>query len=167
MSANERQVAGSHYRAGVQHWDLMAYNRVGYFEAQITKYITRWKKKNGVQDVEKSIHYHEKLTELLTDGILSLPAESREAKFLEEFRASNDLGDVEYTIFSLLLTYTTMDELHRVGILLQHLLQMAQMAREKELATPKGIEHTFTIANTTQKQLGELRVLDWIFKRKK
>lgn len=125
-SANERQVAGSHYRAGMQHWDLMAHNRVGYFEAQITKYITRWKKKNGVQDVEKSVHYHEKLTELLQDKVLDLPQPRVEVKFLDAFKVANDLGDIEYTIFHLLLTYTTMDELYRVGVLLQHLLQMAK-----------------------------------------
>jgi hypothetical protein len=129
-AANERQVAGDHYRAGLQHWDLMAHNHVGYFEAQITKYITRWKKKNGVQDVEKSIHYHEKLTELLQDGVLSLPI-PREEKFLDAFKVTNALGDIEYTIFHLLLTYTTMDELYRVGVLLQHLLQMA---KDKEKA---------------------------------
>lgn len=127
MGANERQVAGSHYRAGIQHWDLMAHNRVGYFEAQITKYITRWKKKNGVQDVEKSIHYFEKLTELLNQDVLDIPVHpSIEPYLLEEFKVANDLGDIEYTIFYLLLTYTTMDELSRVGILLQHLLALAQ-----------------------------------------
>lgn len=125
MSANEKQIAGSHYRAGVQHWDLMAYNHVGYFEAQITKYITRWKKKNGVQDVEKAIHYHEKLTELLNDGVLQIPIHG-ELKLLEEFKFTNELTDLEYTIFYLLLTYSTMDELTRVGILLQHLLAMAR-----------------------------------------
>jgi len=128
MAANERQVAGDHYRSGLQHWDLVAHNKMGYFEAQITKYITRWKKKNGVQDVEKSIHYHEKLTELLENKVLDLPY-SREPKFLEEFKISNELYSVEYTIFYLLLTYTSMDELFRVGILLQHLLEMA---KEKE-----------------------------------
>jgi hypothetical protein len=129
-AANERQVAGDHYRAGLQHWDLMAHNHVDYFSAQITKYITRWKKKNGVQDVEKSIHYHEKLTELLQDHVLELP-QPREIKFLDAFKVTNDLGDVEYTIFFLLLSYTTMDELYRVGVLLQHLLQMA---KDKEKA---------------------------------
>jgi hypothetical protein len=143
--ANERQVAGDHYKAGLQHWDLMAYNKVGYFEAQITKYITRWKKKSGVQDVEKSIHYHEKLTELINDSVISVPQPvlvlmnggwvtvPRHPVLLDEFKAANDLGDIEYTIFYLLLTYTSVDELKRVGVLLQHLLQMA-----KERATAKA-----------------------------
>lgn len=126
MSANDRQVAGSHYRAGIQHWDLIAHNNTGYFEAQITKYITRWKKKNGVQDVEKSMHYHQKLTELINDGVIKLPTGERTTNLLEDFKAANDLGNVEFTIFYLLLTYTTLDELGRVGILLQHLLAMAK-----------------------------------------
>jgi hypothetical protein len=63
---NQKQVGGSHYnQVQVQHWDLMLQNRVPYLEAQITKYVTRWKKKHGAQDVEKSTHYLEKLQDAL------------------------------------------------------------------------------------------------------
>ena len=65
MSANNRQVGGSHYAGAVQHWD-MAYVVFGegYFGGQITKYVSRWRKKNGVQDLEKAAHFLDKLIEV-------------------------------------------------------------------------------------------------------
>jgi hypothetical protein len=36
-----------------------------YFQGQITKYIMRWKLKNGLQDLEKAHHFLEKYIELV------------------------------------------------------------------------------------------------------
>jgi hypothetical protein len=65
MSANEKQVAGTHYKGKtIQPWDYIAANGLGYFEGNIIKYVSRWKDKNGVQDLEKARHYLDKLIEL-------------------------------------------------------------------------------------------------------
>lgn len=65
MSANDRQVGGNHYASstGVQHWDWVTVNEMGYLEGNATKYVSRWRKKNGLQDLEKAIHYVDKLRE--------------------------------------------------------------------------------------------------------
>lgn len=67
MSANDKQVAGDHYhqKDGEQHWDRIyrLYGR-GYFVGCATKYIERYHLKNGKQDLEKAIHFLEKLIEL-------------------------------------------------------------------------------------------------------
>ena len=66
MSANDKQVGGTHYQTGSeQHWDLMAelYGDA-HFKCAATKYISRWNKKGGIQDLEKALHYLEKLMEL-------------------------------------------------------------------------------------------------------
>jgi len=63
VRANDTQVAGDHYRTPIQHWDYVLANDLGYFEGQITKYVTRWRKKNGVQDLRKALHFLEKLIE--------------------------------------------------------------------------------------------------------
>lgn len=133
---NDRQVGGTHYnQVDVQHWDLVLQNRLPYLEAQCTKYITRWKKKGqGVQDVEKSGHYLDKLIASIESGFLPLPTATTTSACsirvpitnLEEFASQNKIGEIEKTIFLLILTYTTLDELMRVRILLAHLLQMAQ-----------------------------------------
>jgi len=64
MSANEKQVGGEHYRAPIQHWDYVLANKIPYLEAQIIKYVTRWRDKNGVQDLLKAQHFLEKLIEV-------------------------------------------------------------------------------------------------------
>lgn len=65
MSANDIQIAGSHYKAkAIQHWDYIASNELGYFEGNIVKYVSRWREKGGVDDLRKARHYLEKLIEL-------------------------------------------------------------------------------------------------------
>jgi len=64
MSANKRQVGGDHYVGQVQHWDWAASEDLDYFQGAITKYVARWKKKNGLEDLKKAQNYLEKYIEL-------------------------------------------------------------------------------------------------------
>jgi hypothetical protein len=65
MSANDKQVGGTHYGGGSrQHWDLVAEFQLDYFQGQITKYVMRWRKKNGIEDLKKAAHFLEKYIEL-------------------------------------------------------------------------------------------------------
>ena len=64
MSANSKQVAGSHYKAPIECWDYILANNIGYLEGTAIKYLTRWRKKNGVEDILKAIHFLEKLVEV-------------------------------------------------------------------------------------------------------
>lgn len=65
MAANDTQVGGEHYvTGGLQHWDVVYKFNLGYFEGQITKYIFRWRKKNGVEDLKKARHFLDKLIEM-------------------------------------------------------------------------------------------------------
>ncbi len=70
MAANDRQVGGKHYQdavgkcphcqGSIQHWDL--YANLPYLVGQATKYTTR--QKNGVEDLEKAVHFLQKLAEV-------------------------------------------------------------------------------------------------------
>jgi Protein of unknwon function (DUF3310) len=63
--ANDRQVGGDHYKGHLlQHWDLVQIYGWDYFQGQITKYLMRWRKKNGIEDLEKARHYLDKYIEL-------------------------------------------------------------------------------------------------------
>lgn len=65
MAANDKQVAGGHYqKQKIQHWDYVVANDLDYFQGQITKYVSRWKDKNGIQDLEKAAHFLEKYIEV-------------------------------------------------------------------------------------------------------
>ena len=63
IDPNARQVGGSHYKSNgfLQHWDIMEVFQVPYLEGNGSKYLSRWHLKNGVQDLEKALHYVEKL----------------------------------------------------------------------------------------------------------
>lgn len=58
------QVGGSHYDLAIQPWDYIAANQIGFFEGNVIKYVTRWKEKNGLEDLRKARHYLDKLIEL-------------------------------------------------------------------------------------------------------
>lgn len=63
--ANDKQVGGSHYKDNaIQPWDYIVRNEIGYLEGNVIKYVSRWKDKGGVADLEKAKHYLEKLIEV-------------------------------------------------------------------------------------------------------
>jgi hypothetical protein len=67
MSSLETQVAGNHYKdLPIQPVEYIHANALGYFEGNVIKYITRWRKKNGLIDLQKAKHYIELLIELET-----------------------------------------------------------------------------------------------------
>lgn len=62
---NSVQVGGDHYKKNViQPWDYISSNNLGYLEGNIIKYVTRWRDKNGREDLQKARHYLDKLLEV-------------------------------------------------------------------------------------------------------
>jgi hypothetical protein len=74
MSANDKQIAGTHYQGAMQPWDFIISNNLGYLEGTAIKYLARWRKKNGIEDLRKAIHFIEKLieTELAKPSVSSM-----------------------------------------------------------------------------------------------
>lgn len=78
MSANDKQIGGSHYRteSSIQHWDVV-YEVFGgdYLVGNATKYLARLGKKGDIQksieDLDKAVHYLQKKREML---LKQLPA---------------------------------------------------------------------------------------------
>jgi hypothetical protein len=67
FNALSKQVAGSHYKdLPIQPVEFIHANAIGYFEGNVIKYVSRWRKKNGIADLEKAKHYIELLIELET-----------------------------------------------------------------------------------------------------
>lgn len=66
--ANDRQEGGTHYDKPIQHWDYVIAQGLGYFEGQITKYVSRWRDKNGLEDLKKARHFLDKLIEEVEAG---------------------------------------------------------------------------------------------------
>jgi hypothetical protein len=61
----DKQVQGNHYKdLPIQPVEYIYANALGYFEGNVVKYVSRWRKKNGIADLEKAKHYIELLIEL-------------------------------------------------------------------------------------------------------
>ena len=112
MSANETQVGGDHYKSatGVQHWDFVCINNIDYLRAQVLKYLQRWKKKNGLQDLQKAAHFYEKLLEVprqpMERHTWSVP--------FHDYIRDNEVGAEEASIMDDVLSNGTVDL--RVGL---------------------------------------------------
>jgi hypothetical protein len=65
MSALDVQVAGGHYKdLKIQPVEYIHANGIGYFEGNVIKYVSRWRAKGGLADLEKARHYIDMLIEL-------------------------------------------------------------------------------------------------------
>ena len=54
-----------HYNQGkVEVWDYVWDHQLDFFEGNIVKYVSRWKHKNGLQDLKKAKEYLDKLITL-------------------------------------------------------------------------------------------------------
>jgi hypothetical protein len=65
------QVGGAHYKSlKIQPVEYIHANRMDYCEANVVKYISRWRDKGGIKDLEKVKHYVDLLIQLegLGDG---------------------------------------------------------------------------------------------------
>jgi hypothetical protein len=73
-SALDVQVAGDHYKKlAIQPVQYIHANGIGYFEGNVIKYVSRWRDKNGLADLEKAKHYIELLIELEMGPQLTKP----------------------------------------------------------------------------------------------
>jgi hypothetical protein len=63
--ALDRQVGGDHYKKmKIQPAEYNHANNIGFLEGEAISYISRWKDKNGIPDIQKAIHVLEILIQL-------------------------------------------------------------------------------------------------------
>ena len=56
----DRQVGGKHYKTfRIQPYEFISKNNLSFFQGNVVKYVCRYLNKNGIQDLEKIIHYCE------------------------------------------------------------------------------------------------------------
>tara|TARA_R100001079_G_C4353487_1_gene111982 strand:- start:327 stop:575 length:249 start_codon:yes stop_codon:yes gene_type:complete len=54
----DKQIGGSHYKdMAIQPFEFISKNELTFFQGNVIKYVCRYKQKNGIQDLEKVIHY--------------------------------------------------------------------------------------------------------------
>ena len=59
------QVGGGHYKnLAIQPAEFVHRNRIPYLEGSIIYYVTRWREKNGIEDLRKARHTLDMLIEM-------------------------------------------------------------------------------------------------------
>lgn len=80
--ANDRQVGGTHYqsatKSGQQHWDMAWDFNLDFFQYQVSRYLFRWRRKGGIQDLEKARHFLDKYIECIQKEVDASPVEGKE-----------------------------------------------------------------------------------------
>lgn len=72
MDAQNRQVSGKHYlEMEIQPAEFIHRNHMGYLEGRAITYISRWRKKGGVEDLRKAQHMIDLLIHFETQPALS------------------------------------------------------------------------------------------------
>lgn len=98
-----RQEGGDHYQSEYQHWSWATDIGMLYLAGTATKYLVRWKKKNGVEDLAKAKTYLEKMIldwNTIYPDTIDPPANVGE--LTEKFIRSSNLGEHEAHICRLL-----------------------------------------------------------------
>jgi hypothetical protein len=62
-SKTSKQIGGNHYQMAIQPIEYITKNNLGYMEGNVVKYVSRHRNKNGVEDIDKAIHYLEMIKE--------------------------------------------------------------------------------------------------------
>ena len=63
--AIDKQIGGNHYKnMAIQPVEFIDKNGIGFIEGCVIKYVCRHQSKNGVQDIDKAIHFLKLLKEL-------------------------------------------------------------------------------------------------------
>ena len=114
MKANDTQVAGTHYRTDYQHWDLVADLKLGYFEGQISKYVTRHRTKKGKEDLEKALHFAQKHRELVVNHGYKPMRLFPTALQMDDYVKANCLNLREHVLLKKLLSWVNARDLDDV-----------------------------------------------------
>lgn len=129
MSADDYQVGGEHYQSEYQHWNLCLAVPVSYLGSASTKYVSRWRKKSGLQDLHKALHYLNKQIEsvdweIKARVLLLNPLEiDRE---VQAFSEANQLNDLERAYVQALCTWQEVRDLEAARELLFLLMDQAE-----------------------------------------
>lgn len=56
----DKQIGGTHYKDfHIQPYEFISKNNLSFFQGNVIKYVCRYLNKNGIEDLDKIIHYCE------------------------------------------------------------------------------------------------------------
>ena len=108
-SALDEQVGGDHYKKlDMQPIELIRDINANFFQGNVIKYITKYKDKNGIKDLEKAKHYLELMKHLKPQTDTELHGDYIMAAIVN-YSTSNNLGNIETDII-IATTYKNREE---------------------------------------------------------
>jgi hypothetical protein len=69
MIKSKLQIGGDHYQMGIQPIDYIEANNLSFIEGNIVKYVSRYKAKNGLEDLKKAKWYLDRLISNYNNGV--------------------------------------------------------------------------------------------------
>lgn len=115
------QVGGDHYQSELQHWDFIEANRLPYSIGCATKYLQRWREKDGVKDLRKAISYLDKAVALNKAGILK-PQPFGLKVPVADYVAANKLPAVEAAATQLIVCWRKASDLEMAKAMIETLI---------------------------------------------
>jgi hypothetical protein len=152
VNANDPSLVPAHYQSagGYIHWDLVIATDLGYLDGNCSKYVARWRKKGGLQDLQKALHYINKAIEC----DLSWPERIASTIGFNEveadkFAEANQLSQLEQLIVAALVTWENEDDLIKVRDMILLLMEEAQPPEPKPVPVEDSSRHAERIADKT------------------
>ena len=132
MSANAIQVGGDHYaKSEFQPWDLIVRHNINFLEGCAIKYVMRWRRKNGLQDLEKARHFLMKIEEEHENGYQ--PTGTVGPKVLNDFFIINEVTDFREKIaISIFSGQWNHHQLNHAALILGSLIETARDAETQK-----------------------------------
>lgn len=148
MNTFVAQEGGDHYQAEYQHWDWVLDAGLGYLDGCATKYVSRWWKKNGLQDVLKAKTY---LLKMLAnfDSIFAIAVEPPHNidEINDRFVKSNRLPPLEADFCECMSKWEKKADLEICLGLLEAIITKARRVQEEGAASP-SLAPAPMVANT-------------------
>lgn len=134
MTNYVKQIDGTHYvvkEGGVEHWDYCIGANVPYLEAAATKYIVRWRKKNGLKDLEKARSYVAKRISSYQRGAGVLRGANRREAMFNRFIDDNKIGPRERNVIDLIMHWKRLDSLFEAHAQLSEIIHKYNKEEEE------------------------------------
>lgn len=138
MSANDKQVGGTHYQTGYQCWDFILKHNLPGLETLVVKYVTRARRKHASPkgDYEKALHCIDKMIEAWEgrtgnrwSGVKNLRCtcslKNLRPGVLEDchrYCAENNLTPAERSVIEYMCVWTTTEDLKQIQKHLSYIL---------------------------------------------
>ena len=119
IKPTDLQVGGTHYKAmTIQPIQLVRDIRLSFIEGNVLKYVTRFKYKNGKQDLEKAIHYMALAADGYNVGIRTTELSEERQELLAFYCVENAMDD---ELFDILLEFLNFKHVHAKQMLTDYM----------------------------------------------